>query len=175
MASLVGTTIACLISHHAFAQGTVPIAGAAASAAVASDTKVERPAMQTSPSDELATLQAQIPILEAKAKIAKLNADIAAAQAGPQQQSNSTPPVPAQPQPSVAAMRFPVVQQRSDTGMRAVSISAFDGVYHASIVVNGEETPVTPGQSVDGGWTVKSITDSAVTLVRGKQTVVLRG
>jgi type IV pilus biogenesis protein PilP len=145
-----------LLSSPVFAQ-TAPAAGPAAPVASTS-----------TQADDLASLQAQIQLLTAKAQIAKLKQEIATASGAPTAPSSVVSNAPV---PQTVSVEPPKVSG----GMSAVTITAFNGVYRGVVNVNGEDIPVQPGQTIDGGWKVAKITDSEITLVRGKQTIVLRG
>lgn len=168
------------VAAHAQAVGQVqaqPRAQAQAPSAV----KGETFASNSSPAEELANLQAQIPILEAKAEIAKLKAQIengGAAPSGPGQGAPSpTAPWGANPMQATTAPGNSAGATGSSTaksGMEAVSISGFDGRYQAVLTIDGHTVSVRPGDTIEGGWKVASITDSSVTLAHGKRVVVLR-
>ncbi|MGF6440602.1 type IV pilus biogenesis protein PilP [Paraburkholderia youngii] len=145
------------------------------------------PSRASSPaaSTDLADLQAQIPVLQAKATIAELNARIAKATAEggrgilPVSMPSSQLPVPSGgplviTSPAQAATHA-VRAEGGTEGMSVTSLTGFDGVYRAVINVGGVDQPAEVGASVGTGWTVKAVTGAGVTLVKGKQTVVLRG
>ena len=149
---------------------------------------VTAPAQRTiapSASTELADLQAQIPLLQARATIAELNARIAKATADggrgilPVTMQSSMVPVPSGGPlintNAVPAATRAVRPEGGTDGMSITSLTGFDGQYRAVINVGGVEEPAVPGASIGAGWTVKAVTGAGVTLVKGKQTVVLRG
>jgi len=154
--------------------GTAPALAQTSSTSDAGAASIAVP--QTSPSDELAALEAQIPILEAKAKIAKLNADIkdpSGMAQGPQ--GIGLPGLPALGGAILPVSAQAVAAQRPiDSVVHALSISAFDGQYRALLAVDGQNVTVRQGDEIQGGWTVQSITDAGVKLIKGKQVRVVR-
>lgn len=175
----------------AFASVAAPLAPltAHAQAARRAQTQMQAPsasqaqtaASDASPAEELANLQAQIPILEAKAEIAKLKAQIENGGTAPSGLAQGMPspmtPWGGTPTQGPAAQGNSAGATGSPTakpGMEAVSISGFDGRYRAVLTIDGHTVSVRPGDTIEGGWKVTSITESSVTLAHGKHVVVLR-
>lgn len=172
----VAATSAAMPDPPAVASGAMPVASTSAS----TGTQPAQPS-KVSPSEKLADLQARIPLLQAEAAIAKLNADIAtansaAARAGMGGLTElSPPPIPVQGATGAPpAMVGHVAPTPARPAIRAVSISGFDGQYRAVIYVSGQSVSVGPGDPVSGGWTVASITESTVRLTRGSESLSLR-
>ena len=107
------------------------------------------------PAQELSDLQAQIPVWQARAAIAKLKADIKKSDAADQ------PPVQATPQGQTAP------------AMHLISVTAFNGKYGAIIDVDGRGIQVRVGDLLSTGWRVARINDTTVVLMRGRQSRVL--
>lgn len=176
-AAMTSFIAAFIASPSANAQTQTQALGAAQ--AVAADAKAATSATGMSAAEELATLQAQIPILEAKARIAKLKAEIdnGGSNATPGPGGAALPAMPSWGTSSARAASPPAPAADSASarsGMQAISISGFDGRFQAALTIDGRNVTVRPGDTLDGGWKVSNITESSVTLVRGKQVVVLR-
>lgn len=167
---------------------TAASGGVAASSALVPDSASNVPPTPVSQAVHLADLQARIPVLQAEATIAKLNADIAtsnsaAARAGVTGSTESSlPSLPATPTASTMAGATgtpPAAVKHSAptparSSMRVVSISGFDGQYRAVVEVAGQNVSVGPGDSVNGGWAVVSITESTIQLTHGRESLSLR-
>ncbi|RKP47569.1 type IV pilus biogenesis protein PilP [Trinickia fusca] len=176
IASLIALTATAFAIPCAFAQDD-----ASAQAAPPAKPAVTATASSMSPADELADLQAQIMILEAKAKIAKLRVEIDTAGAPPQAMQAPGMGMPVMPPMSMnmapsASPSAPgaAAATHGAGGMQVVSISCFDNHCNAMLSVDGHNVAVRQGDTIDGGWKVTGITDSSITLARGKQVHVLR-
>lgn len=178
IASLIALTATAFAIPCAFAQDD-----ASAQASPPAKPAATVSASSMSPADELAALQAQIMILEAKAKIAKLRAEIDNAGAPPQAMQAPGMGMPVMPSMSMnmapaassSAPGTAAATHGTGTGaMQVVSISCFDNHCNAMISVDGHNVAVRQGDTLDGGWKVAGITDSSITLARGKQVHVLR-
>ncbi|WP_116138411.1 type IV pilus biogenesis protein PilP [Trinickia diaoshuihuensis] len=177
-AIVIASIAACLAPLAAGAQalGQPQLQAQAASAA-----KSQTPSSEASPAEELANLQAQIPILEAKAEIAKLKAQIENGGTAPSGLAQGMPSpmnawggTPAPASTSQSGSSSATSGSADKPGMQAVSISGFDGRYQAVLTIDGRTVSVRPGETIEGGWKVTSITESSVTLAHGKRVVVLR-
>ncbi|OXJ06696.1 type IV pilus biogenesis protein PilP [Burkholderia sp. HI2500] len=166
---------ALLFAVHPRANGapTLPVpAGATpapqASATIAAPASAPAFALTTSESDELAALQARIPVLRAKKEIAELEAAIDKAK---HPVSAGMPPALSGPLPGLGS---PVPGALS-TGIRMPSVSdislsgtgSYDGRTMATLVVSGVERDVTIGDTLDDGWKVARIEGNRVQLARG--------
>lgn len=119
-------------------------------------------------SAELATLQSQNSILKLKAENAEFEARIRKAQKADDNSAtglNASLPSPAA---MPAPISLPSMRGVSDIDIR--SITAFDGRYRAVLNANGRMYDVAAGDRLDGGWTVRTISGSGVTLAKGKKT-----
>lgn len=126
---------------------------------------------------QLASLQAQIPIWQARARIAKLKAEIHHAEKGAPA-GGEGPFAGHQPSGAAAtaspAIAPPPMQAAQGSMMHLETVSAYNGHYVALLDIDGAGIQVRQGDEVAGGWRVARITDSAVELVRGKQSRLLR-
>lgn len=133
---------------------------------------------EASQADDLATLNYEAQILGIKAKIAQLRADIRKADADQGYGSPVAGGLPPLPSIGTAAAALPSNEpsQSTPVGPQVVMISAFDGRYRAQLELDGKAEAVTvqEGDMVEGGWTVSRISDSSVTLTKGKQVRVVR-
>lgn len=114
--------------------------------------------------DELTTLQSEIPVLRARAEIAKLHADIANAQAATQSGPSAVQATPLTG--TAAVVPAPEQQTSADIDVRLVSIAAWDGRYAAMLQIDGRSIRVREGDLIDGGWRVAHIGDTSVELDR---------
>jgi type IV pilus biogenesis protein PilP len=128
--------------------------------------------------EELARLQAQIPVLTAKAAVAELNARIWKAEHADAQSGG----------PSLATVApSSAVSSVSGTGshlggggaqdpgsLSLQSVSAYNGRYSAVLSVAGVAVPVQVGDQVADGWKVARITDTSVELARGRESRTVR-
>lgn len=152
----------------------VPLFVAAALCAVAHAAPV---APASTPADgtasQLASLQAQIPIWQARARIAKLKAEVQRAEkGGPTQEGGQ---FAGRAQPGMPAMAAPApTRAQSSPIMHLETVTAYNGHYVALLDVDGAGIQVRQGDEVVGGWRVARITDNAVKLVRGRQLRMLR-
>lgn len=122
---------------------------------------------------QLATLQAQIPIWQARARIAKLKAEIQHAEKGGSARASGPFAGPAQPGSPAVAAPAPARAQ-SNSIMHLETVAAYNGHYVALLDIDGAGIQVRQGDEVAGGWRVARITNNAVELVRGRQSRVLR-
>ncbi|WP_144157351.1 type IV pilus biogenesis protein PilP [Paraburkholderia sp. BCC1885] len=126
----------------------------------------------TAPSvtDELAALQREIPVLRARAEIAKLQADIATAAAAGQ---STQPTQPARPATQVtgahAAAGAPEQQMDGADDLGLLSVAAWEGHYVAMLQTGGRGIAVSEGDVLDGGWRVVHIDGTSVELSRRGQ------
>jgi type IV pilus biogenesis protein PilP len=153
---------------------TVPLFVVVALCAVAHAAPV---APASAPADasasQLASLQAQIPIWQARARIARLKAEIQHAEKGPSGQQRGS--YAERPQSGSPAVSKPTsVFAQSGSIMHLETVAAYNGHYVALLDVDGAGIQVHQGDEVADGWRVARITDNAVELVRGRQSRMLR-
>lgn len=147
----------------------------AATAHAAPDEATSAPASDSA--NQLAALQAQIPLWQARARIAKLKAEIQHAEKGGSTNEHGTisganvADAPVATPPSMGS-RPPSSAQAPTIHLETVS--AYNGHYVALLDINGAGVQVRQGDEISGGWTISRITDSAVELVRGKESRLLR-
>jgi type IV pilus biogenesis protein PilP len=127
-----------------------------------------------SPTDELASLQSQIPIWKAKAEIAKYRADIRNADTA-QQGGTSSLNAPLPPAQLPTALPAPArAAAPASEAIRVVSIRGYKGQYAASLDVDGTVVSAQAGDVIDGNWTVTSVSDTQVLLSKKGLTRVVR-
>lgn len=124
---------------------------------------------------QLSALQAQIPLWEVRAKIAKLQAEVKNADKDQSPGAAAgwfpgTAPSTAQAHTAPSAALGPM----RAASMHLESVTAYNGRYAALIDVNGTGIEVRQGDELAGGWVVARITDNAVELSRGKHSRILR-
>lgn len=121
---------------------------------------------------DLAALTAQNAVLSLKAANAELEQRIRKAKKDDNDSSSASgtaglnAALPSGPFPG-AALGLPPM--RVSNGFELRSITAFDGRYRAVIEANGRVYDVAAGDRIDGGWIVRSIGDTRVTLANGKK------
>jgi type IV pilus biogenesis protein PilP len=121
---------------------------------------------------ELARLQAHNAVLLARKQGAQLEADIRRAQRDADS-ATGTSALPALP-PGMPLAPAPFASSRSGVaGWTLVGTAAYDGRPSATLSIDGASRDVHVGDTIDG-WTVRSIADAAVTLMRGKQSRTVR-
>lgn len=166
----------------------VPVGNPPALLAVAAPTGASAASAQPrqSDSEKLAALRAEIPLLTAQSEIEKLKADIATSQAAQTKAAMSvgagmayTSPVTGAPAVAAAVSAAPDRPHApaTHTGaapMTVTAIRGFDGVYRAILDVSGRAVSVGAGDTVSDGWLVTSVTESTVTLARGRESITLR-
>ncbi|SAL05775.1 Type IV pilus biogenesis [Caballeronia calidae] len=152
-------------SERSASEAVIAASGAAAYAADPSD------------SDDLGSLQKAAELWKKRAEIAKYKADAKAAAA--RGDTSLTTPLPAFAQTGslqgLPPMASPPAGIGASTGHPVlVRIGGADGHFDARLDVSGHTVDVSVGDSLDGGWTVASITASSVKLVRGRQVLLLK-
>lgn len=185
-AGITATVALLLATQHVHAESSVAIAAAAASGvappAVSNIPTAAMTAQSSSDarqpegaSTELAALQARIPILEARKKIATLEKDIRHLQSdeGPSLPSGVPGPLPG---PVGIDTSIPPIRSstRSVSDLALVGTGFYDSRAIATVSIDGVSRDVHVGDPVGNGWTVRSIDPASVTLIRGKQTQLLR-
>lgn len=152
----------------------VPLFVAAALCAIAhAATVVPASAPADESASQLASLQAQIPIWQARARIAKLKAEVQHAEKGGS--GHESAPLAGRPLPGSATMATPVpAPAQPGSIMHLETVAAYNGHYVALLDVDGAGIQVRQGDEVADGWRVARITDNAVELVRGRQSRMLR-
>jgi len=151
------------------------MAYAASGTTMDSSTPVSAPPQSAgSPTDELASLQSQIPIWKAKAEIAKYRADIRNADTVQQGGSPSmNAPLPQAPMPTPLATATHAPAPVADA-IRVVAIRGYKGQYAASLEIDGTVVSAQAGDVIDGNWTVTSVSDTQVLLSKKGLTRVVR-
>lgn len=159
-----------LVAHEACAapaDARVSIPSVAAPAVPAGAGTVASIPAAPSASDELAALQRQIPVLRARAEIAKLQADIATAGAAGLSAQSALPAT--QTTGTRAGAGAPDQQMDAAFDVKLVSVAAWDGRYVAMLQTGGRSIAVREGDVIDGGWRVAHIGDTSVELTRRGQ------
>jgi type IV pilus biogenesis protein PilP len=136
---------------------------------------------------ELAALQRRIPVLKAKAEIAKQEAEIAKAEAEKRNAISPTAQAMGGMQspsltaglPTTVSVQTPQASRtpnpvKPTESINVNAITSFNGRFAASLDVNGSDVPVRPGDQIEGGWTVGTITASTVAISKKNQSRLLR-
>uniref|UniRef100_UPI003BEEB637 type IV pilus biogenesis protein PilP n=1 Tax=Burkholderia arboris TaxID=488730 RepID=UPI003BEEB637 len=124
---------------------------------------------------DLAALTAQNAVLSLKAANAELEQRIRKAKKDDNAKddgssASGTPGLNAAlPSGSFPGAALGLPSMRVSNGFELRSITAFDGRYRAVIEANGRVYDVAAGDRIDGGWVVRSIGDTRVTLANGKK------
>ena len=196
--TLLATASLCLTCGATLAQQPVALGASAPMAVPASATSAAPPAMQVvnkvntpmsqpgSRADQLSQLNAEIPLLEAQAKIAKLKEQIAHPSGGSQGPQSAAPGfgIGSAPSPlGVAAQGIGVPAQSiqasaGKAGARTsqpqvLAITGYNGKLQAIVRMGAEQHIVNRGATVDG-WLVADVMPSAVVFSRSGKSVTIR-
>lgn len=182
-------TVTSVAPLAAESPGAVPVASPTGVPATALNAPVSRasatPTAATaamgaanSAAEQLARLQMESLILAAKAKNAKLAADIRSAEKEAGQASTALALAAPLPTAAIATgagiAGIAAIPGATSPGLSAmkgldlVAIRAYDGRYLASIDVGGRTVEKGEGETLDGGWKVAAIGAHSVKLVRRK-------